>query len=185
MKIRTENLKIELSQRCITGSYNGYPDPYVGKFFYGFNNLDQAKEYANKVGGEVRKAEWKDGWDNCKLGGWAYEEFSPSTDDYPDDFNVIDTMEEAINEAYCIYNSLLKTELEVSEMNEDEKKEYEDEINAAKESGDNLIDAIANVNWEHDSVIFHCGDFYETVPKKSMVYNWDTRTVVIGVVVYK
>lgn len=184
MKTTTRNSEIRLSARDVTGSPNGYPEPYIGKFYFGFDNLYQAKEYADETGGYVRIAEWKDGWNNCILGGTPYEEFHPSSDNYGDNYQVIDTLEELRSDAYSIYYSLLQTSEEVSAMDHDEKEEYEDEINAAKERGYDLISECADIDWEKYSVILHCGDFYEKVPKKSMVFNWDTRTLVIGVVIF-
>jgi len=169
MKTTIRNSEIELSQRDITGSLTGYPEPYIGQFFYGFNNIEEAKEYSTKVGGEVRKAEWKNGWNNCKLGGPAYEELTPSNDDYGDNYQVIDTILELKSEAYFMVNE---------SIDEDEKKMW-------KNCGDNLMKNCENINWEKDSVVLENGDFLETVPKKSMVFHFDTRTIVIGVAVYK
>ena len=160
--------EISLSERNVTGSPNGYPEPYIGKFYYGFDNLDQAKKYADETGGYVRTAEWKDGWSNCILGGTRYEEFTASTDDYGDNYEVIDTPEELRNAAYFMIDD---------SMDEDEKQAWQ-------ESGDELISCCKDIDWEKYSVILHCGDFYEKILKKSMVWNWDTRTVVIGVVIF-
>jgi hypothetical protein len=159
---------LELSKREITGSSNGYPETRLGDFFFGFDNLDQAKEYADQVGGEVRIASWKDGWANCTLQGTPYEEFTPSDDDYGDDFHIIDSAEELEDAAFGM----------IEESMDDEEKQ------AWKESGDDLIACCADINWEKDSVLLHCGDFYETVAKKSMVFHYDTKTSVIGVVVF-
>lgn len=157
-----------LSKREVTGSSNGYPEPRVGDFFYGFDNLDQAKEYADRVGGDVRIASWKDGWANCTLQGTPYEEFTPSDDDYGDDFHIIDSAEELKFAAYSMIDE---------SMDDDEKQAW-------KESGDELIACCADINWQKDSVLLHCGGFVETVPKKSMIFDYDTKTSVIGVVVF-
>lgn len=168
MKTTIRNSEISLSERDVTGSPNGYPEPYIGKFIYGFKNIEQAKEYANEMGGEVTTAEWEDGWSNCILGDTPYKEFNSSIDDYGNDYQVIDTPEELRDAAYFMIDDSM----------------YEDERRAWKKSGDKLISKCANIDWKKDSIIIYRNDFYDTVPKKSMVWNWDTRTVVIGVVIF-
>lgn len=166
--MKTTIEKLELSKRDVTTSLNGYPEPFVGVFHYGFDNMDQAKEYADQIGGEIRVASWKHGWANCRLEGYRYEEFAPSGNDYGDGYRVIDSAEELAEEAYSMIDE---------SMDDDEKQAW-------KESGDDLIECCENINWENDSVVLQNGVFIETVAKKSMVFHYDTTTSVIGVVVF-
>lgn len=168
MKTTTRNSEISLSQRDVTGSPNGYPEPYLGKFYYGFDNLDQAQQYADETSGQVRIAIWKDGWSNCVLGETPYGEFTPDIDDYGDDYQVIDTPEELNAAAYFMLDDVLE----------------EEDRQAWKESGDKLLSECANIDWEKYSVILYRNDFYDTVPKKSMSFYHDTRHLVIGVVIF-
>ena len=168
MKTTIRNSEISLSERPVTGSPNGYLEPYIGKFFYGFENIDQAKYYADETGGQVRIGIWKDGWSNCVLGETPYGEFSPDIDDYGDDYQVIDTAKELNDAAYFML---------VDSMDEEDRQAW-------KESGDKLLSECAKINWEKDSVILYRSDFYDIVPKKSMSFHHDSRHLVIGVVIF-
>lgn len=154
-------------KRDVTGSATGYPAPYMGEFFYGFESFPDAVKYAAEVNGNIKIAQWKDGWSNCIISGAPSESFKPNANDYGDGFYVCDDLDDLKNQAFGMIDD---------SMDEEEKAAW-------KESGDQLISLVASFDWENESVILKDGDFFNSVKKQSMYFHFDNKHDVIGVFV--
>lgn len=181
------NLAIEEAEfgglylRSVTGALTGYPSPMIGEFVYGFDTLEDVEKFAEEYGGEVSHGFWKDGWQLCNVKGRAYEYYTPSEKDYGNDYMVVDDEELLLHEAWWLYNDVKKDEAVISEMDPDEKDDYECEMINLKRYAENLIDDCKDIDWKEYSVILCCGLYYDIVRKESLSFSHDTKHYEIGV----
>jgi len=76
----------------LTGASNGYPDPDLGWFAFGFKTIDEAKEFAEKFNCEVSEAEWRDGWGYAHYLCDTDEPFNVTSEWYGDDYRICEEM---------------------------------------------------------------------------------------------
>lgn len=151
-----------------TSGVNGYPKS-LKKALIGFDTFEQAEKVANEYGLSIEFFEKRDGWQlYYRTGSTAFEEIEISEYDYGDDFasfrfsDLNDFYENEVNSMIAEFESFEQVE----DFIEKKKKVYE----AIEELGENEI------------VITHCGEYYDTVKKKTMSFSYDSKTTVIGLI---
>lgn len=156
----------------VTGGSHGFPMPELGVLVHGFDAFAQAELFRdeNHSAGEISMGFARDGWNMCEIRGTVFEAMEPNLDDYGYDYKLVSDFESLENEAYRIYNELRETGCEDA-----------DEIEAAKEFGDNLMEAAKDINWDTHSLILCQGEYYESVAKEQMSFSHDTKNYFIGV----
>jgi transcriptional regulator with XRE-family HTH domain len=171
--------KTKHTNRDVSSGGNGYPEPFEGKFIGNFDTFEEIEEFVSKYGGEISKAYWKDGWKNVEIRGAVYEPFTPKFIDYGDNTEVINDSYGLNQTAFGRYQELLE------EYGETEDKEEIEELETAKNYGENLMKECKNVNFETHSVLLSEGVFDNTIPKLSLQASHDTKNYEIGVFVSK
>lgn len=159
----------ELSHKSVTGGQNGYPEPYLGQFHYGFDNIIEAKAFAEKHKCEVYTASWKDGWSYCALNGMAFQEFSADPEDYGNAARKIDSVEELKNDLAWYKEDYEKEDEAYTKYEQIEKEALEE---------------AADINWEKECLIMG-DDIWEVVQRTSMKFYHDTKHIAIGVFIEK
>jgi len=154
----------------LTGSSNGYPEPDLGWFAYGFENIDEAKEFAKKFDCEVSEAEWRDGWGYAHYLCDTDEPFNVTSEWYGDDYRIIKSTPNYlwIEEGY-------ETE---REMIDDLGSEY-DEL--SKKRAELIDDLEGNVDFEKENAVLCCNEYYEAISKQPMSFSYDTQNQAVGV----
>ena len=152
-----------------TGS-NGYPQGLGDAGVIGFDDFEEAEEFAHKYGCEVSHFKSKLGWNFWQKYGQAYKPYTCDDylndlgDDYSyaneDDVHYINNMKEIINNCYTEYESLT---------------EYIKDIEIIKEH----VESCRN----GQRVIVYGGKYYETVEATMMRYYEDADKYAIGVLV--
>jgi hypothetical protein len=151
-----------------TTGRNGYPQN-IKDAIIGFDTFEEAKAAANKFGLDIQTFHRKAGWQLWERNGYtAYEEFTNSCEDYGDDFrefsknDIIDFINDEVMEAIDEFTSIESVQELLDAKN--------DLLNKIVEAKDDEI------------VITHCGEYYDTIKKKSMSFSYDGKTDVIGLI---
>ena len=174
-----ENFKNEadrqsLSLMGLTGSANGYPEPDLGWFAYGFASIEEAEKFAGETGGEICLGQWRDGWGYAHYQGMTWKHLgAPSADWFGDDYRILDS-EPKLEEfadffGYASENEMIEHE-EAAEVNE-KKVAYEELISSCK----------AYADFESQVVVLCGNDYYEALNREPMSFYHDTRHLAVGV----
>lgn len=151
-----------------TDKPNGYPSNIKGAMI-GFKSFAQANELAQKYGLTMTTFEKKDGWQLWyRVMDVVFEPFTVSSEDYGDNYNElekIDELEFLKNEFFSRVNDC--TSFEEIEKLLNQKRRIFDEV---EDMDDGQI------------VITDEGSYFETVDKKTMYTEFDTKHRAIGLV---
>lgn len=149
-----------------TSGNNGYPLDLMPALI-GFENFDDAEEFAQEHGLQTYIFHKRDGWQLWQRSKPAYEPMTITSDDYGDDYNMVTPYE---LDGY--YENEVKPRLD-SFDDIDSLKNFVDEQ-------ESIMDELDRCN-ENEAVITYCGDYYDTVKVKSIEWSHDTHHYVIGV----
>jgi hypothetical protein len=151
VEIRDIAAYMGLTDTDVTGGNNGYPEPYLGRFIGGFENVAQAVDFTVKAGGQIAIAHWRDGWHNVDLRNPHYilaEPFTPDDIPFGDDYVVVSSKQDL--EWYIL-------------------------------EGFEMAGTPDNVDWEKESLVYCLGVYRDRYPKEMMKYSHDTHHNEIGV----
>jgi len=162
---------MNLNNKSVTGGRNGYPEPYLGEFYYGFDTFEEIKEFVKENGGVIASASWKDGWAYCNDISETYKPFEISPNSFSDNYHFIYLKYEKEDFAdYLGYSS-------IKEMKNYESKE---EILEHLERFRVLLDECEGVDFDKQYLVEYCGE-YEIIDKEALEFSYDTINEAIGV----
>ena len=158
-----------------TNQRNGYPSHIKGAI-KGFDTFEQAQEIAKKYDLSIESFEKKDGWSLWyRTGNRMYEEFENSEKEYGDDYDSF---------AGCSMEEDVFIESEVlpilQDCNSPTTQSFESIMDFIKDK-QQVFDEIWKAS-EDELVITNCGQYFETIKKRSMAFYHDTHHYVIGVI---
>jgi len=142
----------------VTGGRNGYPEPYIGAFVHGFDNYEQAFDFAQQNGGYTAICKQKDGWQ-------VWEGGKP----FPRPLTAQNYLSD-LGENYGIA-SIDDVNRELSYKDHEPETILELEYLKAK-----LVEAK-----ENETVIQYGYAYHDTIPSEMMSYHEDVTTWTVGV----
>lgn len=155
-----------------TAGMNGYPKDIKGAII-GFETFEQAQALADQKDLEIQTFLKRDGWQLWeRLQGSVYEEQVNSAEDFGDNYSDAvcwETQEEFFAE-------------EVAERLKDWDFGNLDQVETFIKNQREIWEAIENADPETEVVVTHEGKYYNTIPKRSMIWNFDSQTEAIGLI---
>ena len=149
-----------------TSATNGYPQD-LKPALIGFNDYEEAEEFAQEHGLQTYIFHKRDGWQLWQRSKPAYEPMTITSDDYGDDYNMF-----THDELDDYFGNEVKPRLDDFDNMEELKKFLNDQ--------EEIMNELERCN-ENEAVITYCGDYYDTVKVKSIEWSHDTHNYVIGV----
>lgn len=149
-----------------TSATNGYPQD-LKPALIGFNDYEEAEEFAQEHGLQTYIFHKRDGWQLWQRSKPAYEPMTITSDDYGDDYNMF-----THDELDDYFDNEVKPRLDDFDNMEELKKFLNNQ--------EEIMDELDRCN-ENEAVITYCGDYYDTVKVKSIEWSHDTHNYVIGV----
>jgi len=149
-----------------TSATNGYPQD-LKPALIGFNDYEEAEEFAQEHGLQTYIFHKRDGWQLWQRSKPAYEPMTITSDDYGDDYNMF-----THDELDDYFGNEVKPRLDDFDNMEELKKFLNNQ--------EEIMDELDRCN-ENEAVITYCGDYYDTVKVKSIEWSHDTHNYVIGV----
>lgn len=149
-----------------TSATNGYPQD-LKPALIGFNDYEEAEEFAQEHGLQTYIFHKRDGWQLWQRSKPAYEPMTITSDDYGDDYNMFTN-----DELDDYFGNEVKPRLDDFDNMEELKKFLNNQ--------EEIMDELDRCN-ENEAVITYCGDYYDTVKVKSIEWSHDTHNYVIGV----
>lgn len=149
-----------------TSATNGYPQD-LKPALIGFNDYEEAEEFAQEHGLQTYIFHKRDGWQLWQRSKPAYEPMTITSDDYGDDYNMF-----THDELDDYFGNEVKPRLDDFDNMEELKKFLNNQ--------EEIMDELDRCN-ENEAVITYCGDYYDTVKVKSIEWSHDTHHYVIGV----
>lgn len=149
-----------------TSATNGYPQG-LKPALIGFNDYEEAEEFAQEHGLQTYIFHKRDGWQLWQRSKPAYEAMTITSDDYGDDYNMF-----THDELDDYFDNEVKPRLDDFDNMEELKKFLNNQ--------EEIMDELDRCN-ENEAVITYCGDYYDTVKVKSIEWSHDTHNYVIGV----
>lgn len=149
-----------------TSGNNGYPQD-LKPALIGFNDYEEAEEFAQEHGLQTYIFHKRDGWQLWQRSKPAYEPMTITSDDYGDDYNMF-----THDELDDYFGNEVKPRLDDFDNMEELKKFLNNQ--------EEIMDELDRCN-ENEAVITYCGDYYDTVKVKSIEWSHDTHHYVIGV----
>lgn len=149
-----------------TSATNGYPQD-LKPALIGFNDYEEAEEFAQEHGLQTYIFHKRDGWQLWQRSKPAYEPMIISAEDYGDDYNMFTN-----DELDDYFGNEVKPRLDDFDNMEELKKFLNNQ--------EEIMDELDRCN-ENEAVITYCGDYYDTVKVKSIEWSHDTHNYVIGV----
>ena len=149
-----------------TSATNGYPQD-LKPALIGFNDYEEAEEFAQEHGLQTYIFHKRDGWQLWQRSKPAYEPMTITSDDYGDDYNMF-----THDELDGYFGNEVKPRLDDFDNMEELKKFLNNQ--------EEIMDELDRCN-ENEAVITYCGDYYDTVKVKSIEWSHDTHNYVIGV----
>ena len=149
-----------------TSATNGYPQD-LKPALIGFNDYEEAEEFAQEHGLQTYIFHKRDGWQLWQRSKPAYEPMTITSDDYGDDYNMF-----THDELDDYFGNEVKPRLDDFDNMEELKKFLNNQ--------EEVMDELDRCN-ENEAVITYCGDYYDTVKVKSIEWSHDTHNYVIGV----
>ena len=149
-----------------TSATNGYPQD-LQPALIGFNDYEEAEEFAQEYGLQTYLFHKRDGWQLWQRSKPAYEPMIISAEDYGDDYNMF-----THDELDDYFGNEVKPRLD-DFGDIDSLKTFVDEQ-------ESIMDELDRCN-ENEAVITYCGDYYDTVKVKSIEWSHATHNYVIGV----
>ena len=168
LKDLVENSELELTIISTTSAYNGYP-ANVQPAIIGFDNFNEAKNFAKENNLNIIRVERANGRDMWTRRGTAYKELERDGSEYGDDWMVYSPLYFDAQEFFADTVKDVVTDMETL----DDTIEC---INKFKE----LINAIENAN--DDELVLSDGSNIETITTHCMQYSYDSRTYAIAVI---
>lgn len=165
------NLATENSLQLIdtTSERNGYPRN-LRKAIIGFDTFEQAQTLAKENGLYVEVFTKRDGWQLwARTGNKAYNAFERSADEFGDDY-----MMWTRNDAQAFYEQEIQAFVDEVETFED-SDDYESRMDVFED-----IKQLA----DNQAIVTCCGDYYDTIDVKTMIYEYDTHHYAIGLIDY-
>ena len=151
-----------------TASRTGYPK-CLRKAIIGFDTFEQAEELAKENGLSIEVFQQHDGWDLWyRTGCTAYEPFRRSAEDFGDDYS--EFSKDDLEDFY---------ENEVQPMVSD--FESFDALRSFLDQKEKIQDAIEDAE-DDEIVITCCGEYYDTIKERTMVYSYDSHSYAIGLI---
>ncbi len=157
-----DNMGLQVKE--LTKSLNGYPEPHDGWAAHGFDTFQDAKDFAEEVGGEVVEIHWYDGDHFANSKGLANKPFNRSAEDFGDD--------------YCEFSNI-EEEFEVLKERIAECNSLED-IQHLIKNFEKLSDALEAAE-DGEVVVAYCGAYDDTIQANVMEYSYDTSNYAIAV----
>lgn len=149
-----------------TSGNNGYPQD-LKPALIGFNDYEEAEEFAQEHGLQTYIFHKRDGWQLWQRSKPAYEPMIISAENYGDDYNMF-----THDELDDYFGNEVKPRLDDFDNMEELKKFLNNQ--------EEIMDELDRCN-ENEAVITYCGDYYDTVKVKSIEWSHDTHNYVIGV----
>lgn len=151
-----------------TSSGTGYPQALCSAII-GFDTFEEAEELAKEHNLDIEIFTKRDGWNLWyRTGTTAYNSLERSAEDYGDD-----------------YHQYTKADLADFYQNEvqpfiGEFNDFED-LRSFLDKTEKIKDEIEDAE-EDEIVITYCGEYYETIKKETMAYEYDTHHYAIGLI---
>jgi hypothetical protein len=161
--------KYSLEYTETTSERNGYPSNIQGAII-GFDTFEQAEKIAKEENLSITMLQKKDGQDLWyRTGGTPSEAISISSDDYGDDYSIIN---------YCTEEEFMSSE--VNSFLEDgfeSIEDLQDFLNFKRKVWEEV-----SVLGEDEAVVTHQGRYVETINENTMYWLHDTLHKVIGLI---
>lgn len=151
-----------------TAGMNGYPQQLQDAII-GFDTFEEAEKLAKENGLSIEVFTKRDGWDLWyRTGNTAWEAFERSCEDYGEDY-----AQYANGEAEDYVENEVRPFLsDIDDM---------DALCTFVQSGKETYDKIREAD-DDELVITHCGQYYDTIEKRTMAYEYDTHHYAIGLI---
>lgn len=152
-----------------TSEQSGYPRNII-KAIIGFDTFEEAQEMAKENELEIEVFTKRDGWQLwARTGSRAWGALERTADDFGDDY-----MMWSKEDAQAFYEQEIQAFID-----EDDTFEGSDDF----ESRMGVYEDIKQLA-DNKAVITCCGDYYDTIDKVTMEYEYDTRHYAIGLIDY-
>lgn len=151
-----------------TKGMNGYPQG-LGKAVIGFETLEEAQEVARESGGEVVDLSRRDGWQFWKNNGRVWKEWEMQAEDYGDDYECVTDWKDWWEDEREILSETMK------------EMETPDDLTLLTDRVWKIYNEINNLG-DNEQVLLCCGEYYDTIPVKTLRYHIDVWSHEIAVV---
>ena len=150
-----------------TKGMNGYPQG-LGKAVIGFETFEEAEEVASESGGEVVDLIRRDGWQFWKNNGRVWKEWEMQAEDYGDDYECVTDWKDWWENEREILSETMK------------EMETPDDLTLMTDRVWKIYNEIDNLG-DNEQVLC-CGEYYNTIPVKTLRYHIDVWSHEIAVV---
>ena len=151
-----------------TKGMNGYPQG-LGKAVIGFETFEEAEEVASESGGEVVDLIRRDGWQFWKNNGRVWKEWEMQAEDYGDDYECVTDWKDWWEDEREILSETMK------------EMETPDDLTLMTDRVWKIYNEINNLG-DNEQVLLCCGEYYNTIPVKTLRYHIDVWSHEIAVV---
>ena len=151
-----------------TKGMNGYPQG-LGKAVIGFETFEEAEEVASESGGEVVDLIRRDGWQFWKNNGRVWKEWEMQAEDYGDDYECVTDWKDWWEDEREILSETMK------------ETETPDDLTLMTDRVWKIYNEINNLG-DNEQVLLCCGEYYNTIPVKTLRYHIDVWSHEIAVV---
>lgn len=151
-----------------TKGMNGYPQG-LGKAVIGFETFEEAQEVARESGGEVVDLSRRDGWQFWKNNGRVWKEWEMQAEDYGDDYECVTDWKDWWEDEREILSETMK------------EMETPDDLTLMTDRVWKIYNEINNLG-DNEQVLLCCGEYYNTIPVKTLRYHIDVWSHEIAVV---
>lgn len=151
-----------------TKGMNGYPQG-LGKAVIGFKTFEEAQEVARESGGEVVDLSRRDGWLFWKNNGRVWKEWEMQAEDYGDDYECVIDWKDWWEGEREILSETMK------------EMETPDDLTLMTDRVWKIYNEINNLG-DNEQVLLCRGEYYDTIPVKTLRYHIDVWSHEIAVV---
>ena len=151
-----------------TQGMNGYPQG-LGKAVIGFETFEEAQEVAREAGGEVVDLSRRDGWQFWKNNGRVWKEWEMNAEDYGDDYECVTDWKDWWEDEREIMSEIMK------------EMETPDDLTLLTDRVWKIYNEINNLG-DNEQVLLCRGEYYDTIPMKTLRYHIDVWSHEIAVV---